>query len=172
RALRQNLHIRHFLDNRGDMGTKGAAELLRRGFRVLNGVVQRRRGHDHRITNAAFVPLCATERISAIVIAELFSSFAWNDYPFCPPEAYRIRASSRSKGGERMWSTFNVVMRIISSLIGIAMICMGTVWILQGLNLAFRVGFMVGDFHWTIYGAILALVGIAEVVWSNTRQRS
>jgi len=51
------------------------------------------------------------------------------------------------------------------------MICMGTVWILQGLNLAFHVGFMVGNFHWTIYGAILAPVGIAQVVWSNTRQR-
>jgi hypothetical protein len=61
-------------------------------------------------------------------------------------------------------------MRIVSSLIGIAMIFMGIVWILQGLNLAFRVGFMVGDIHWTIYGTILALVGIAEVVWSNTRQ--
>jgi hypothetical protein len=65
---------------------------------------------------------------------------------------------------------FNIVMRIVSSLIGIAMIFMGIVWILQGLNLAFRVGFMVGDIHWTIYGTILALVGIAEVVWSNTRQ--
>ena len=62
-------------------------------------------------------------------------------------------------------------MRIVSSLIGIAMVFGGTVWILQGLNLAFRVGFMVGDFHWTIYGAILALVGIAQIVWSNTRQR-
>jgi hypothetical protein len=41
---------------------------------------------------------------------------------------------------------------------------------LQGLNLAFRRGFMVGDYHWTIYGAILALVGIAQIVWSNTRQ--
>jgi hypothetical protein len=67
--------------------------------------------------------------------------------------------------------TFNLVMRFVSSLIGIAMIFMGTVWILQGLNLAFRVGFMVGDIHWTIYGTILALVGIAEVAWSNTRQR-
>jgi len=70
-----------------------------------------------------------------------------------------------------MSRSFNIVMRIVSSLIGIAMICMGAVWILQGLNLAFRVGFMVGNFHWTIYGAILALVGIAQVVWSNTRQR-
>jgi hypothetical protein len=69
-----------------------------------------------------------------------------------------------------MWKPFNLVMRIVSSLAGIAMTLMGIVWILQGLNLAFRVGFMVGDVHWTIYGAILALVGIAQVVWSNTRQ--
>jgi hypothetical protein len=70
-----------------------------------------------------------------------------------------------------MWRPFNIVMRIVSTLIGIAMILAGTVWILQGLNLAFRVGFMVGDYHWTIYGTILALVGIAQVLWSNTRQR-
>jgi hypothetical protein len=70
-----------------------------------------------------------------------------------------------------MWPAFNIVMRIVSSLIGVAMVLMGTVWMLQGLNLAFRVGFMVGNYHWTIYGAILALVGIAQVVWSNTRQK-
>jgi hypothetical protein len=66
---------------------------------------------------------------------------------------------------------FNIVMRIVSSCIGVAMILMGAVWMLQGLNLAFRVGFMVGNYHWTIYGAILALVGVAQVVWSNTRQK-
>jgi hypothetical protein len=66
---------------------------------------------------------------------------------------------------------FNIVMRIVSSLIGVAMILMGAVWMLQGLNLAFRVGFMVGNYHWTIYGGILALVGVAQVVWSNTRQK-
>jgi hypothetical protein len=76
----------------------------------------------------------------------------------------------RSKGGARMWGTFNIVMRIVSSLIGIVMFLIGVVWILQGLNLAFRVGFMVGDYHWTIYGVLLALVGIAQVFWSNTRQ--
>ena len=69
-----------------------------------------------------------------------------------------------------MWKAFDVTMRIVSSLLGLAMILSGTVWILQGLNLAFRVGFMVGDYHWTIYGAILALVGIAQVVWTNIRQ--
>jgi hypothetical protein len=70
-----------------------------------------------------------------------------------------------------MWPAFNIVMRIVSSLIGVAMALMGTVWMLQGLNLAFRVGFMVGNYHWTIYGAILALVGVAQVIWSNVRQK-
>jgi hypothetical protein len=65
---------------------------------------------------------------------------------------------------------FNGIMRIVSSLIGLAMIAVGVVWILQGLDLAFRVGFMVGQKRWVLYGAILAVVGIAQVVWSNTRQ--
>ena len=69
-----------------------------------------------------------------------------------------------------MRRAFDIAMRIVSSLIGLAMVAAGTVWMLQGLNLAFRVGIMVGDMHWTVYGAILALLGIAQVVWSNTRQ--
>ncbi len=69
-----------------------------------------------------------------------------------------------------MGKAFSAVMRIVSSLIGLAMIAAGIVWMLQGLNLAFRVGFMVGDYHWTIYGALLAVVGLAQVIWSNTRQ--
>ncbi len=69
-----------------------------------------------------------------------------------------------------MSRTFNAIMRVVSSLIGIAMVMMGIVWILQGLNLAFRVGFMVGQPKWTVYGALLAIVGVAQVIWSNTRQ--
>jgi hypothetical protein len=69
-----------------------------------------------------------------------------------------------------MLNSFYIVMRIVSSVIGLAMLAIGIIWILQGQNLAFRRGFMVGDYHWTIYGAILAIVGIAQVIWSNTRQ--
>jgi hypothetical protein len=29
---------------------------------------------------------------------------------------------------------------------------------------------MAGDKRWTLYGAILALFGIGQVIWSNTRQ--
>jgi hypothetical protein len=86
------------------------------------------------------------------------------------PQLGGLSRLSHTRGINYMWPTFNLVMRVVSSLIGVAMILMGSVWMLQGLNLAFRVGFMVGNYHWTIYGALLALVGVAEVVWSNTRQ--
>jgi hypothetical protein len=68
-----------------------------------------------------------------------------------------------------MRRAFDIAMRLVSSLIGLVMIAVGSVWMLQGLNLAFRVGFMVGDKHWTVFGAILALVGIAQVYWTNSR---
>jgi hypothetical protein len=71
-----------------------------------------------------------------------------------------------------MRNAFNIVMRVVSTLIGVLMFCMGGIWMLQGLNLAFRVGFMVGDKRWVVYGAILAVVGLAQIVWSNTRQRA
>ena len=69
-----------------------------------------------------------------------------------------------------MHKVFNVVMRVVSTLLGVLMVAMGVVWMLQGLDLAFRVGFLVGDYHWTIYGAVLAVIGIAQAIWSNTRQ--
>lgn len=69
-----------------------------------------------------------------------------------------------------MRNLFNIVMRIVSSLLGVLMVCMGGIWVLQGLDIAFRVGFMVGDKQWVAWGGLLALVGAAQVVWSNTRQ--
>ena len=51
---------------------------------------------------------------------------------------------------------------------------MGSVWMMQGLGVgpaAIMQGFMVNDIRWTLYGAILALVGIAEIVWSIGRGR-
>jgi len=72
-----------------------------------------------------------------------------------------------------MRSAFNIVMRIVSTLLGLLLIFMGTVWMMQGLHIgpaAIMRGFMVSDWHWTLYGAILAAVGVAQVVWSNTRQ--
>lgn len=72
-----------------------------------------------------------------------------------------------------MRALFNVVIRISSSLVGLLMLAMGSVWMMQGTGVgpeAVMRGFMVGDWHWTLYGAIMALFGIGQVIWSNTRQ--
>ena len=66
---------------------------------------------------------------------------------------------------------FNGAMRAVSSLIGLLMIAMGGIWILQGFNLAFLNSFMANDKQWALWGALLALVGAAQVYWSNSRVR-
>jgi hypothetical protein len=68
-----------------------------------------------------------------------------------------------------MRSLFNVAFRIVSTLLGLLCVALGGVWMLQGLSVAFKVGPMVGDPKWILFGAILALVGAGQVVWSNTR---
>jgi hypothetical protein len=69
-----------------------------------------------------------------------------------------------------MGKAFDVTMRIVSTLLGVLLASAGGVWILQGLDLAFRVGPMVGDYHWVIYGAVAVVLGIAQAIWSNTRR--
>lgn len=69
-----------------------------------------------------------------------------------------------------MSSAFNVVMRIVSTLLGVLMICLGGIWILQGFNIAFLDSFMAGDPQWALWGSILALLGIGQAIWSNTRR--
>ena len=72
-----------------------------------------------------------------------------------------------------MSRAFNVLMRIVTSLVGLLMIAMGCVWTMQGLGVgpaAIMQGFMVNDYHWAIYGVVLALFGVGEIVWANTRQ--
>jgi hypothetical protein len=74
-----------------------------------------------------------------------------------------------------MRRAFDLVMRFVTSLVGVLMIGMGSIWMMQGLGVgpaAILQGFMVNDLRWTLYGAILALVGVAEIVWSNTRART
>ena len=76
-----------------------------------------------------------------------------------------------------MGKAFNITFRIFSTLLGLFLIFMGCVWMLQGLNMAFngpmmggRPSFMVGDPHWILYGAILALLGLGQAVWSIRRR--
>ena len=63
-----------------------------------------------------------------------------------------------------MGKAFNGVMQIVSTLLGLLMICLGGVWILQGLNIAFLDSFMAGDPQWALWGAILALFGVGQAI--------
>ncbi len=69
-----------------------------------------------------------------------------------------------------MAEIFNGVMRFVSSLLGLLMIAMGGIWILQGLGIAFLESFMANDLQWAFWGALLALFGVGQIVWSNTRE--
>ena len=71
-----------------------------------------------------------------------------------------------------MGSLFHIVMKTVSTMLGVLMVCIGGIWILQGLNIAFLDSFMAGDPQWAAYGAILVVVGIGQVVWSASRRRS
>ena len=76
-----------------------------------------------------------------------------------------------------MGAFFNVFGRIVSTLLGLLVMFVGVVWILQAFNIAFNtpmvpggpVSFMVNNHQWAVYGAIAVAVGLAQVVWSNTR---
>ena len=73
-----------------------------------------------------------------------------------------------------MWRGFDIAMRIVTSVLGLLMILMGSVWMMQGLGVgpaAIMQGFMVNNIQWTFYGAILAVVGVAQIVWSFLRAR-
>lgn len=68
-----------------------------------------------------------------------------------------------------MGNAFNVIFRIVSTLLGLFMICIGGIWILQGLNIAFLNSFMAGDIQWTFWGLLLAAFGVGQVIWSLRR---
>ena len=57
-------------------------------------------------------------------------------------------------------------------ILGIALIFLGGVWILQGLDVLGQDGGMNGQGIWTVIGALVALAGIFAVfTWLQTRRR-
>lgn len=55
------------------------------------------------------------------------------------------------------------MLRIVS---GVVLVVAGTIWILQGLNVAFAPdSFMTGDRSWTWVGAVAVIVGVGLAWW-------
>jgi uncharacterized membrane protein HdeD (DUF308 family) len=59
-------------------------------------------------------------------------------------------------------------VKLLLTIVGALAVLLGCVWILQGLNIL-PGSFMTGDMKWAVYGAILAVVGIAAIVWARRR---
>ena len=62
-------------------------------------------------------------------------------------------------------------LKAVMATVGVAMILMGGLWILQGLDIVRwpASSFMLGDTTWTRNGAILAVVGAALVWFARKR---
>jgi hypothetical protein len=65
---------------------------------------------------------------------------------------------------------FHIIMRTLNTILGILMMTFGVIWILQGLGIAFLDSFMANDRQWAVWGTLLALFGLANVIWANTRR--
>lgn len=59
-------------------------------------------------------------------------------------------------------------MKLVLTVAGAVMVLMGGVWILQGINVL-PGSFMTGQMQWAVYGAVLAVAGIALIVWARRR---
>jgi hypothetical protein len=60
-------------------------------------------------------------------------------------------------------------MRIALNIAGILLLLVGSVWILQGINVL-PGSFMSGQSKWAINGALCALLGLAPLYLANRRR--
>ena len=59
-------------------------------------------------------------------------------------------------------------MKLITTIFGALLAILGTIWVLQGLNIL-PGSFMTGDIKWAIYGGVAIVVGLGLVVWSRRK---
>jgi hypothetical protein len=62
-------------------------------------------------------------------------------------------------------------MRIVLNIVGVLLILLGSIWILQGMNVLLGSP-MSGQTRWAMRGGILIFAGIAGLVWANRKRKS
>ena len=60
-------------------------------------------------------------------------------------------------------------MRLALNMLGVLCLLVGSVWILQGINVL-PGSFMTGQTKWAIYGGLLAIIGIGLLIFVNRRR--
>ena len=63
------------------------------------------------------------------------------------------------------------IVRGLAAIVGVAMVLMGGLWILQGLDIVRwpASSFMLGDIVWTRNGAVLAVLGVV-LIWVGRKR--
>ena len=59
-------------------------------------------------------------------------------------------------------------MRIALNVVGVVLVLLGSIWVLQGINVL-PGSFMTGQIRWAVYGGIAVVAGVAVLVAANRR---
>jgi hypothetical protein len=62
-------------------------------------------------------------------------------------------------------------MKIVVNIVGVLMVLLGSIWVLQGINVL-PGSFMSGQMRWAVRGGILIFAGIAGLVWANRKRKT
>jgi hypothetical protein len=61
-------------------------------------------------------------------------------------------------------------MRICVNIVGVLLVLLGSIWILQGMNVMLGSS-MSGQPRWAVRGGILVIAGIVGLVWANRKRQ-
>jgi hypothetical protein len=61
-------------------------------------------------------------------------------------------------------------MRIALNIVGAVLVFVGSVWVLQGVNVL-PGSFMSGQMQWAVRGGVAAIAGIALLLWANLKRQ-
>ena len=61
-------------------------------------------------------------------------------------------------------------MKIALNIVGAVLVFIGSVWVLQGINVL-PGSFMSGQMRWAVRGGIAVIAGIALLVWANLKRQ-
>jgi len=61
-------------------------------------------------------------------------------------------------------------MKIALNIVGAVLVFVGSVWVLQGVNVL-PGSFMSGQMQWAVRGGIAVIAGIALLLWANLKRQ-
>ncbi len=61
-------------------------------------------------------------------------------------------------------------MKIVLNIVGVLLVLIGSIWILQGMNVMLGSS-MSGQPRWAVRGGILVIAGIVGLAWANRKRQ-